>query len=101
MVSVKLSAMPRHVSVFKRLKLASQVTYCVGGGWRGALLQMVGTLAFLGLLAPILLDPFLRWIGYPPKDSPGIWFTILCAVVLPIVILLDVRLSSDRRNPKI
>jgi hypothetical protein len=87
------------MGLFKRLKLATQLTYHVGGGWRGALLQLIGLFAFLGLLGGIIIDPFLRWIGHPPKDYEPIWFVILCAVTLPVIVLLDVRIFSERRKP--
>jgi len=68
----------------------------VGGGWRSALLGFIGLFAIMGLLGGIVIDPFLRWVGHPPKDHEPVWFMILCAVVLSVVILVDRRLFSDR-----
>ncbi len=81
-----------------RLKLANQFAYRMSGGWKGMLLQAVLLLSFLGLLGGVAVDPFLRWIGLPPKDSQPIWFTILCAGVFLIIFLLDVLILRKKKE---
>jgi hypothetical protein len=45
-------------------------------------------LTYMGLLGAAI-DSFFRWIGHPFKGaSAPIWFVILCAVLLPVLLLL-------------
>jgi hypothetical protein len=78
----------------KRLRLASQFVYHAEGGWVNALLNVMGVIALLGLCNGLIGDQFLRWLGHPPKESQPSWFTILCAIVLPVIILLDYLIFS-------
>ena len=82
----------------RRLKLANELVYRMSGGWKGMLLQSLLLLSFLGLLGGIAVDPFLRWIGHPPKDSQPVWFTILCAGMFLIIFLLDLFFLRKRTD---
>lgn len=85
---------PEHIGLPKRLRLASTFVYHAEGGWVNALLNLVGLFSLIGLLNGLIGDQFLRWIGHPPKDSQPLWFTVVCAVILPIVLLLDYLIFS-------
>jgi hypothetical protein len=85
-----------HIGLPKRLRLASQFVYHVEGGWVNALLNLIGLIAILGLINGLLGDQFLRWMGYPPKESQPLWFTLACAIGLPLVIVLDYLMFSAK-----
>jgi hypothetical protein len=61
------------------------------------ILSLVVLFSFYGLLGGVVIDPFLRWIGHPPKDSQPVWVTILSAAVLFVFFLLYVL---RRRRPQ-
>jgi hypothetical protein len=84
----------QHIGLAKRLRLASEFTFHAEGGWVGGVLNFTGLLALLGLFNGLIGDPFLRWIGHPPKESQPLWLTIVCAAVLPVVLLLDYLIFS-------
>jgi hypothetical protein len=85
-----------HLGLPKRLRLASQFVYHAEGGWVNALLNFMGLIALLGLINGLIGDQFLRWIGHPPKESQPPWFTILCAIGLPVVLVLDYLIFSAK-----
>ena len=76
-----------------RLKLAF-----AEGGSLGALLRFVGLFSLLGIINGVFGDRFLRWIGHPPKDSQPLWFTIGCAVICAVVVLLDLIIFSEPKE---
>lgn len=86
-------------SFTKRLKLAVRAVWWETGGFRGMLFELIIVVSFLGLLAGTVFIPFLRWIGHPPKDSQQqpVWFTILCAAVFLLALLLTAL--RDRKRP--
>ena len=83
-----------HIGLPKRLKLASQFVYHAEGGWLNALLNVIGLVAILGLFNDLIGDQLLRWMGHPPKEPQPSWFTLLCAIALPLVILVDYLIFS-------
>ena len=84
----------QHIGLAKKLRLASEFTFHAEGGWVGGVLNFSGLLALLGLFNGLIGDPFLRWIGHPPKESQPLWLTVVCAAVLPVVLLLDYLIFS-------
>jgi hypothetical protein len=42
----------------------------------------------VGLINGGVIEPFMRWIGHPVTDPQAVWFTILCVVALPIILVL-------------
>jgi hypothetical protein len=91
----------QHIGLAKRLRLASEFTYHAEGGWVGAVLNLIGLLALLGLFNGLIGDQFLRWIGHAPKESQPLWFTVVCAAVLPVVLLLDYLIFSVMSSEKL
>jgi hypothetical protein len=90
--------MAKRVPTFvTRLKFASAAAFEQMGGLKGSLVYIVLMFLFLGLLAGVVFEPFLRWVGHPPKDSQPLWFTILCAAGLPVVFLF--ALLIGRKKP--
>ena len=84
----------QHIGLPKRLRLASNFVYHVEGGWVNALLNLIGLIAFIGLFNGLVIDQFLHWIGHAPKEFQPLWFTLICAIALPVVLLLDYLLFS-------
>jgi hypothetical protein len=83
-----------HMALAKRLRLAGQFVFHVEGGWVSALLNLLGLISLLGLFNGLIGDRFLGWMGHPPRESQPYWFTILCAIMLPVVVLLDYLIFS-------
>ena len=84
----------QHIGLAKRLRLASEFTYHAEGGWVGAVLNLIGLLALLGLFNGLISDQLLSWIGHAPKEPQPLWFTVVCAAVIPVVLLLDYLIFS-------
>lgn len=68
------------------------------GGSLGALSRFLGFFSLLGIINGVFGDWFLRWIGHPPKDPQPLWFTILCAVVVLVVVVFDLIIFSERKE---
>lgn len=82
----------------KRLKQAARFAF-YEGGWRGGLSRFAGLVSSLGIINGVI-DWFLRWIGHPTRDSQPLWFSILCALVFPMVVVIDVKLSRKAARPE-
>jgi hypothetical protein len=93
-VSQHYTAHHEHIGLSKRLRLASHFVYHVEGGWLNALLNLVGLIALIGLFNALVIDEFLRWVGHPPMEPQPSWFTLVCTIALPAVILLDYLIFS-------
>ena len=81
----------------KRFKLAARFALHEGG-WRGALLRFAGLLSSLGIING-LIDWFLRRNGHA-EDAQPLWFTILCVLVFPVVVVANVKLSRKAARPE-
>lgn len=77
----------------KKLRLASQFAYHNEGGWLNGLSNVIGLIALIGL-CNLVFDEFLRWMGHPPTEPQPLWFTLVCAITLPVVLLLDYLIFS-------
>jgi hypothetical protein len=84
-----------HVSHIGRAKL--KLAFAEGGS-SGALLRFLGLFSLLGIINGVFGDRFLRWVGHPPKDPQPLWFTILCAVFLLVVAVLDLIIFAEREE---
>jgi hypothetical protein len=42
----------------------------------------------VGVLNGVVIEPFMRWLGHPVTDTQAAWFTILCVVTLPVILVL-------------
>jgi hypothetical protein len=80
------------------IRRASLKLAFAGGGSLGALSRFIALFSLLGMLNGVFGDWFLRWIGHPPNDPQPLWFTIVCAVVFLVVVVLDLIIFSEREQ---
>lgn len=58
---------------------------------------MVACISLLGVIAGLVIEPFVKWIGKPAESQPA-WFTAGCSVV--VLVFLTLEWHENRENDR-